>query len=141
MSDATFRIASPAEYPRIEAAYIAWGYRGGVAPEDVVYIAERSGALVGAVRRTLEHRVTMLRGMYIAPAEQRRGLGSRLLRVFVADLHGVECYCVPYTHLQAFYMQVGFALVAGRAIPKFLRDRVTAYRARGLDVCVMQRVL
>ena len=139
MSDATFRIASSTEHPRIEAAYTAWGYRGGVTPDDVVYIAERGGALLGAVRRTLEHEVTMLRGMYIAPAEQRRGLGSQLLRAFVADLHDVECYCVPYSHLRAFYAGEGFARVADTRMPEFLRERAMAYRARGLDVLVMRR--
>ena len=87
MSDVTLRIATPAEYPRIRAAYTAWGYNGGVAPDDVVYIAERGEALLGVVRRTLEHEVTMLRGMYIAPTEQRHGIGSQLLNAFVAELH------------------------------------------------------
>jgi GNAT superfamily N-acetyltransferase len=140
-TDATFRVASLAEYSRIEAAYVAWGYRGGVASDDVIYIAERGTAVLGAVRRTLEHEVTMLRGMYISPAEQRRGLGSRLLRAFVADLHDVECYCVPYSHLASFYAQAGFAPVADGGMPQFLCERVIAYRRRGLDVLVMRHAV
>jgi GNAT superfamily N-acetyltransferase len=139
MTDATFRIASSTEHPQVEAAYAAWGYHGGVAPGDVVYIAERHGAFLGAVRRTLEHEVTMLRGMYIAPAEQRRGLGSQLLSAFVADLHDVECYCVPYSHLCTFYARAGFEPLTDTGVPKFLCERLIAYRARGLDVLVMRR--
>ncbi len=67
MSDATLRIATPAEYPRIEAAYRAWGYRGGVSLEDVIYLAERGAGLVAAVRRTQEYGVVLLRGMHVAP--------------------------------------------------------------------------
>jgi N-acetylglutamate synthase-like GNAT family acetyltransferase len=85
--------------------------------------------------------VTMLRGMYIAPAEQCRGLGSQLLRAFVADLHDVDCYCVPYAHLRAFYAKAGFAPVADTGIPEFLCERLMAYRARGLDVLIMRRAV
>ena len=139
LSDVTIRIANPADYSRIEAAYSEWGYRGGVAPEDVIYIAERRGKLIGAVRKTLEHGVPMLRGMYIAPAQQRRGIGSNLLRSFVADLHEVECYCAPYSHLLSFYAQAGFAPATGSEVPDFLRARAMAYRKSGLDVTVMRR--
>ncbi len=139
MSGASIRIADPADYPRIAAAYQDWGYRGGVAPNDTLYIVERRGELIGAVRRTFENGVTMLRGMYIAPAEQRQGLGLKLLREFIADLNGAECYCVPYSHLQNFYAQAGFTPVTGSEVPGFLLERIRAYRASGLDVMVMRR--
>lgn len=139
MSHVTFRIARPDEFPRVEAAYATWGYRGGVAPDDAVYIAERDGELLGAVRQTNEHDVVLLRGMYVAPAEQRRGLGTRLLQLFVARPRLAACYCVPHAHLDAFYAGAGFRPVVGDELPAFLRERAEAYRARGLDVLVMRR--
>jgi GNAT superfamily N-acetyltransferase len=139
MTQATFRIATPDEHQRVEAAYATWGYRGGVGPGDVVYVAERGAALLGAVRRTLEQGVVLLRGMYVAPSEQRRGLGTGLLRAFVADLRGDACFCVPYAHLATFYEAAGFASLASPEFPPFLRARAEAYRARGLDVIVMRR--
>lgn len=138
-SHVSIRIADSADYASVGAAYTAWGYRGGIAPDDVVYIAERQGELIGAVRRTLEHGTTMLRGLFIAPGERRHGLGSKLLRAFVADLHGVECYCVPYSHLLTFYAQTGFGQLEEKCAPDFLRERLTAYRASGLEVIVMRR--
>jgi len=138
-AEATFRIARPGEYSRVEAAYAAWGYGGGVSPEDVVYIAEKGEELVAVVRRTPEHGIVMLRGMYVTPELQRRGIGSRLLDAFVKGLGGVACYCVPYTHLRGFYGRVGFEPLADEAAPNFLRDRLASYRARGLDVLVMRR--
>jgi predicted N-acetyltransferase YhbS len=139
MNDITFRIVNRSEVRRIEATYIGWGYTGGVTQKDIVYVAERGETLLGIVRRTQECGLTLLRGMYVAPSERRRGLGTELLRVFVGDLLDTECYCVPYVHLQTFYARSGFVTLADTAAPKFLRDRMTGYRHRGLDVCLMRR--
>ncbi|MFN2565114.1 MAG: GNAT family N-acetyltransferase [Gemmatimonadaceae bacterium] len=138
-SDVTIRVAAPEEYDRARAAYAAWGYDGGVSPNDVVYVAERGTELTGVVRRTREHGVTMLRGMQVAPKWRRRRIGTRLLRAFVADLRSEECYCVPYTHLITFYGAAGFGVAREEGAPSFLRDRLADYRARGLDVLLMRR--
>jgi GNAT superfamily N-acetyltransferase len=136
----TVRVASASEYPRIAAAYDAWGYHGGVSPGDTIYIAECGSGLIAAVRRTHEHGLVLLRGMYVAPEHQRRGVGAQLLEFFVSHLHGMSCYCVPYSHLQAFYGRAGFAPLTQELVPAFLPERVASYRARGLDVLVMRRL-
>ncbi|WP_420124868.1 GNAT family N-acetyltransferase [Longimicrobium sp.] len=139
MTDATIRIARPDEYPRVLATYEAWGYGGGVTPEDRIYLAERGGELVGIVRRTREHEVTMLRGMQVAAEWRGRGIGAQLLRAFVAELGTEECLCVPYTHLTEFYGSPGFVQMPEEALPPFLRYRLAGYRTRGLSVLVMRR--
>jgi GNAT superfamily N-acetyltransferase len=139
MTEATIRIARPEEHARAREAYEAWGYGGGVLPDDVVYLAEVDDELTGIVRRTVEHGVTMLRGMHIAPERRRRGIGAKLLDALVADLRGAECHCVPYTHLTGFYGAAGFEQVADDDAPAFLRERMAGYRARGLSVLVMRR--
>jgi len=139
MSNVTFRIASLPEHPRVQAAYTTWGYRSGISPDDILYVAERGGEFVAAVRRTQEHGLVLLRGMHVAPEQQRKGIGSRLLGTFVEHLHGEACYCVPYQHLRAFYSRAGFASLPDHAAPEFLRERVRSYRTRGLDVFVMHR--
>jgi predicted N-acetyltransferase YhbS len=140
MTDISIRIAAPEEHGRAAEAYEAWGYHGGVRPEDVVYLAEAGGELVGVVRRTVEDGgVTMLRGMQVAPRWQRRGIGTRLLRALVADLGGAECHCVPYAHLTGFYGLEGFATVPDADAPAFLRARLAEYRGQGLSVLVMRR--
>jgi GNAT superfamily N-acetyltransferase len=138
-ADVTVRPAAPDEYSKVRAAYTAWGYDGGLATEDVVYVAVRGTELVGAVRRTREHGVTMLRGMRVADAWQRRRIGTRLLRAFVAELDREDCYCVPYSHLIMFYGRAGFGAVRDETTPPFLRERLSDYRRRGLDVLVMLR--
>lgn len=139
MTDTTIRIARAEEHARVLQTYEAWGYGGGVQPEDRVYLAEAGGELVGIVRRTREHEVTMLRGMQVAPEWRGRGIGGRLLRALVAELGTEECTCIPYAHLTGFYGAAGFAEIPEEAAPPFLRYRLAGYRTRGLSVLVMRR--
>ena len=124
MSDVIIRTARPDEYAHVLATYEAWGYGGGVTPEDRIYLAESGGELVGIVRRTLEHEVTMLRGMQVAAEWRGRGVGRQLLQALVAELGAAECLCVPYTHLTGFYGSVGFVEIPEENAPPFLRYRV-----------------
>ena len=126
------------EFEQVRAAYLEWGYHGGVDAGDVVLIAESEGRLLGAVRCTRESATVMLRGMHVAPDAQRQGVGTRLLEAFVTRLAGQECYCVPYTYLLAFYGRGGFALCSADSAPS-LADRLARYRAQGLDVALMRR--
>jgi GNAT superfamily N-acetyltransferase len=139
MTHTTIRVARPDEYARVLATYEAWGYGGGVTPGDRIYLAESGGELIGIVRRTLEHEVTMLRGMQVAREWRGRGIGRQLLSALVAELGAEECLCVPYTHLTEFYGSSGFVEMPEEALPPFLRYRLAAYRTRGLSVLVMRR--
>jgi GNAT superfamily N-acetyltransferase len=135
-----FRVAMPWDYPQVAAAYQAWGYHGGVSPEDTLFVGEDESQLVAAVRRTREHDCVLLRGMYVAPEHQRRGIGRELLEFFVSHLDRVRCYCVPYVHLRDFYGRAGFVSLLDESAPAFLRERAASYRARGLDVLIMCRL-
>lgn len=133
------RVAATSDHPRILAAYNAWGYGHGLSPSDTIYMLEFGSELAGLVRRTYEHGVTMLRGMFVAPDRQRQGNGMRLLQAFVRELNGVECYCLPYTHVAGFYGKVGFVPVPEHTIAAFLQERLVEYRGRGLSVLAMRR--
>ena len=140
------RVASLDELPRLAEHYAAWGYRGGIAPADVAFVAEaEDGAPVGIVRQTVEHGVVMLRGMYVAPDARGRGIGSALLRAFVHHLEreprlrGEACWGIPFAHLERFYARGDFAFVPADSAPSFLRERVRRYMAEGHRVAVMRR--
>jgi GNAT superfamily N-acetyltransferase len=135
----SIRVADVAEHARARAAYEAWGYFGGVRPEDTVFLAERGGELVGVVRLTLEEGTRMLRGMQVAPAAQRQRIGSRLLAALVSQLAGEACFCVPYAHLVGFYGQGGFVEWPLDETPAFLTRRIAAYRSEGLAMTLMRR--
>jgi N-acetylglutamate synthase-like GNAT family acetyltransferase len=135
----TVRVAKPSEYPRLVALYELWGYRGGITADDVVFVAERAGEVVGLVRRAAEDEITMLRGMYVAPAVRRSGVGTSLLTAFAEHLDGAECFCIPFAHLTQFYQQAGFTLLAEGAAPAMLSERLRSYRSEGHQVVLMHR--
>ncbi len=133
------RVARADDLSRVNVAYAEFGYTGKAEPEDTVYIAERAGNIIGVVRQTQEHGLTLLRGMYIAPHAQRQGVGSTLLAHFVAGLGNHDCYCVPYTHLTTFYGLGGFEVLPPERAPEFMAKRLEAYRTDGGDVQLMWR--
>jgi N-acetylglutamate synthase-like GNAT family acetyltransferase len=135
----TVRVAKASEYPRLRALYELWGYRGGIAPDDVVFVAEQDGAVVGLVRRAAEGEIIMLRGMYVAPEVRRVGVGTTLLAAFVEHLDSAECFCIPFAHLTQFYQQAGFTLLAEGAAPAMLVERLRHYRSIGHQVVLMCR--
>jgi GNAT superfamily N-acetyltransferase len=133
------RVATASEHPRLMALYEEWGYRGGITPDDVVFIAEEGDEAVGLVRRAGDGGIIMLRGMYVAPHLRRSGVGTRLLAAFVDDLQGSDCYCIPLAHLTAFYRRAGFTVVAEHAAPPMLAERLRRYRSEGHRVVLMRR--
>ena len=139
MIDAIVRVAGREELERIRETYLEWGYDGGAEPSDVILLAERESQFLGIVRCTTEFGVVMLRGMQVAPAARRQGLGGKLLDAFLQQLGERECYCVPYAHLVPFYGRIGFDVWPLERGPVFLRDRIAGYRAKGLDVTLMRR--
>ena len=135
----SIRIAEPHEFDRVCSAYAAWGYPGKPLPTDVIFTAYSGVELIGIVRRTVEHSHVMLRGMHIAPEWRRRGVGSRLLIAFEADLPNRPCLCVPYTYLDGFYGAIGFERIDEATAPGFLQERLAGYRAQGRDMIIMRR--
>ena len=137
--DITIRIARPDEYDDVALAYRLWGYRGGVLPSDVVFVAHAGNELIGIVRRTVEHGTMMLRGMHVAPDWRGRGVGTLLQGAFEADLPPGPCVCMPYVYLEPFYAVIGFERMAEADAPQFLLDRLAQYRAEGRDMMLMRR--
>jgi GNAT superfamily N-acetyltransferase len=136
---AAIRIARPDDISRITAAYLEWGYGGGIASGDTAWLAEMAGDLIGIVRVAPEHGTWVLRGMRIAEQWRQLGIGTRMLNAVASWLNGRECYCVPYAHLVHFYGQIEFVEIAAAAAPAFLGDRVAEYKRRSLDVLIMVR--
>jgi GNAT superfamily N-acetyltransferase len=139
LPDTFVRLAAASEHAALAALYAAWGYRAGIAPADVVYVAERSGTVVGIVRRSREDGLTMLRGMYVSPAARGTRVGTSLLAAFARDLGAGDCYCIPFAHLTAFYGKAGFVVMPELVAPAPLTARLQRYRLEGHDVLIMHR--
>ena len=137
--ETTVRLATASEYASLAALYETWGYRAGIAAADVVYVAERSEAVVGIVRRSREEGLTMLRGMYVSPSARRTRVGTLLLFALVRDLGEEDCHCIPFAHLTPFYGRAGFTVMPEAIAPAPLVARVTRYRLEGHEVLIMHR--
>jgi N-acetylglutamate synthase-like GNAT family acetyltransferase len=124
------RRAGPEEFSALLEFYRQSGYSLKVNPADAFYVADDEGALIGLVRLAREFEFTVLRGMRIAAAHQRRGVGTRLLRLLERDLGSTACYCIPYAHLVEFYGQIGFRVLDPRGAPAHLSERLASYRMR-----------
>ncbi len=126
------------ELVRIKGQCPESGYGGVVSPCDEILVADRGTQLVEAVRFCKEYGTVGLRGMRVREESQRQGIGTSLLKAGETVLGGRTCYFPPYRHLQAFCGQAGFVKVLAAEAPQELRDRLTDYQARGLNVITMR---
>jgi GNAT superfamily N-acetyltransferase len=137
--DIVVRRANPTDRPRIEAFCRERGYRGFPSPEAAVVIAECGLDVAGLGRVQPDNGVLVLRGMGVDSGFRRRGIGTRLLHLLIAEVGARRCYCIPYTHLREFYGRAGFSDLDPGPAPDFLRDRILEYRNAGNDVILMCR--
>lgn len=137
--DIVVRRADSMDRPRIEAFCRERGYRGFLSPEAAVVIAERGLDVAGLGRVQPDNGVLVLRGMGVDSGLRRRGIGTRLLELLIAEIGARRCYCIPYAHLREFYRRAAFADLDLNSAPNFLRDRILEYRKAGNDVILMCR--
>ena len=128
------------DFPQVAALYRECGYHGGIADADTAFAAKVSDTVVAAVRLCPEGGVTVLRGMQVLPAYQRQGIGSKLLRECVPHLNASTAYCLPYSHLAAFYGAIGFITVDQATLPQFLQERQLGYVSSGIGTIAMSRM-
>lgn len=134
------RTANNEDLPRVNEFYSLTRYKFRPSVDDVVFIAETDGKIVGATRVVTENGDLVLRGMQVHVDYQNHGIGRRLLQAAKDELdRAKESYCLPYRHLELFYTSAGFKRIPSAIAPKFLRERVDSYRNSGLDVILMRR--
>ena len=114
----------------VDPFYLSLGSKTRARDEDLFFSLKDGDVVIAAVRFCVEVEVAMLRGMYIAPALQNRGIGSEMLKAFEKYLttHKISpTYCIAYTHLEQFYGQIGFKFLEPTSAPKFLQERLIDY--------------
>ena len=125
--------------PDVSTFYNAVGYGGGVTDADITIAAKLNGRVIGAVRLCDEAGVTVLRGMQVDPACQRKGIGRSLLDHCIPYLNRRTAYCLPYEHLVQFYGRGGFVIAPPATLPSFLAGRLAAYALSGQRTLAMKR--
>jgi len=126
-TDPAIRWATPGDFPAALRCYARNGYPGGIAPGDLVLLAERDGDVVGVVRLVEEDGHLLLRGMFLDESERGRGLGGRMLGGLSDAIGERTCWLVCGRHLARFYGQVGFRPAPDGDAPPHLRERAARY--------------
>ena len=123
--------------------YSSLGSQGQARDFDRFFLAYQNDKLLGCVRFCNEEGVSLLRTMMIESSARRMKIGSRLLLKFEEYLeeHQIKrTYCLPYSHLEKFYGQIGFKKLQGESVPDFLENRLEGYKSKGLDCICMGRL-
>jgi N-acetylglutamate synthase-like GNAT family acetyltransferase len=88
-------------------------------------LAEREGALVGAISMEVSGRAGLLRAVAVTPGDRRGGVARELFRSLTARAHELslkDLYVVP-GGAEAFFSALGFAEVAEDQVPLPLRKQ------------------
>ena len=143
MNDVLIKVRSSEPVEQIHSFYKAAGYGGGAAEQDYMLLAVHKSDIVGVVRISTEDSIPVLRGMYIDEDFRGRGIGSLMLNKLTTYLNSLAnpCFCVPYSHLERFYGEIGFRPVEEHQAPNFLVKRCRGYTESGLKVILMRRDL
>jgi N-acetylglutamate synthase-like GNAT family acetyltransferase len=121
---------SKRDLSEINAFYAQFDYRGTVSRDDIIVAATDEERLIGIARLCSEENVSVLRGMYILPAYQRQGVGTRMLHQFDKLIGKKECWSIALAYLENFYGQIGFRFIEERKAPPHLLARIESYRIR-----------
>lgn len=78
-----------------------------------------------------------LRSLYIHDALRGKQLGTKLLECVHRSLSTVPIYCFPYDHLENFYSNADYRLVAEDSLPQALKDLFDRYVQRGEKIIIM----
>lgn len=82
-----------------------------------------------------------IRSIIVAPGEQRRGCGSRLVRALLAEVkkHRVGCVCL-FTRKPEFFARLGFRMAQRESLPdKIYKDCCVCPRLHCCDEFAMVR--
>ena len=134
-----FLSGDTSSHAAVKQFYVDRQYGGSLNESAIVCVALQAQALVGVVQLCPEAGYWALRGMQIHTDFQRLGIGSNLLHL-ATELLDQSCYCIPWSHLERFYQQVGFQKIGVEQAPVEVGDRYLGYTNQGLDVILMQRL-
>jgi len=133
-----FRQADNYNLPLVKQFYKLNGMRAQAPKGDLVFTATLNSKLVAALRLHPVNSYYLLRSMCVAREFRHQKLGSALLDYLQDQLDAIECYCFPYTHLQAFYTRAGFLPCKPEHAPQSITDKYNRYLANGKDICLMK---
>lgn len=132
------RYYAEADTEAVKKFYSQTGYRNShtVQPTDKVVAAVNGTDTVGLYRICMEQGLWVLRGFYVLPAWQHKGVGTLMLYKLTEAIGKAPCYMVCKTELNSFYSHADFKPTATG--PQFLKDRLLQYGNPPLNILKRQ---
>ena len=115
------------------------GYHSNWFQVERAFIATHSDKIVGSVKVESSSGISILRGMYISSNFQCEKLGTKLIKFIEPILNKTVSYCMPFSHLERFYAQIGYRKVSLNTYPEYLRHRYVTYENDGYIIIPMVR--
>jgi GNAT superfamily N-acetyltransferase len=123
--------------------YKSQKHKSSAGGDERVFVARQSHTdqpsntdIVAAVRLVPYQGYYWLRSLYVAKTLQGKSIGSKLLS-FVHQNIPQAIHCFPYTHLENFYTQSGYALTELEHIPQPLQQLYERYNRKGDSIIIM----
>jgi len=124
---------------QINTFYKSVGYHSDWSSTERAFCSLINNEVIGAVKVESRHGVSILRGMYLAEPIRNKGYGSKFIQFIEPILNKTTSFCMPFTHLEQFYAQVGFKKIQMQQLPLFLQKRFASYESDGYKIIAMQR--
>jgi predicted N-acetyltransferase YhbS len=129
-------IIEPAELPLVRTFYKKLRDKTKLNPRDAVFVVREEGIIVAALRfvalslheQGCESDAVIMRSVLVDPARRGQGLARRLIQQACEQLDAERCYCFPYRHLEALYLQCGFTHCQFEQVPESLRRNWKRYQ-------------
>jgi GNAT superfamily N-acetyltransferase len=124
---------------QINTFYKSVGYHSDWSSTERAFCSLLNNEVIGSVKVESVHGVSILRGMYLAESIRNKGYGSKFIQFIEPVLNKSISFCMPFSHLELFYSQVGFKKIKMQQLPLFLQKRFAAYENDGYTIIAMQR--
>lgn len=144
-TDTRIRPATPGDSPQVRALLSAAALPLAGVPDDLAefLVAERGGALLGAIGLERYGRAALLRSAVVDPAHRGSGLGEALVQGLVerAQSSGVEELILLTTTAERWFPRFGFAVITRSEVPNALQASEELRGACPASAVVMRRRL
>jgi len=133
-----FDAMEPARFPLVDRFYSRCKYKVKCGRLDRVYCLSYEGQIIAAAR-LISHSSgeLLLRNLCVAPDLRRQGIAGYFMRLLLAAIAPLECYCFALAHLRDFYLALDFKLLTPEQVPAETAVLAHRYRERNRDWLLM----
>lgn len=121
----------------LQRFYRSNGHKGKIKPTETAFCLRRNDRILAVVRFAPFADGYVMRGLWVHKEYRGRGAGGQLLLGCKAFWSARPCYCFAYSHLEGFYLKLGFEH-PNDLTPAQCQQQLQRYRRRGEDLVLLQ---